>query len=97
MKEGSCWKIGSEESVKIFEDKWVMGVACARSLVCKNNPPTPYINCLIDGEARRWKTDILNYVIYEDTVKAILKSPISRHETSDSRFWLLSKKGEVQC
>ncbi|KAL3530159.1 hypothetical protein ACH5RR_009481 [Cinchona calisaya] len=86
--QANLWRIGSSESVDIWEDRWLPK---PRNFKIMSKHPgrsdVQYVSQLIDSESRRWKMDLLRSLFWPDEVDLIRDMQLSLYHSEDRLMW----------
>jgi hypothetical protein len=95
IKMGACFLVGDGLSIDMWKDPWVPWLEgfTPKSLHA-NDPNTPIrVSNLFYASNRSWKTNVLQQLVDQHSLAAILKIPIPMHAPQDKLIWTLSPSG----
>ena len=91
---GSCWQVGSVESIKVLLDKWIPNYPTNKVLHPVHEGEEDWrVSDLIDSELHEWRRDVIMERFNREDAEAICKIPLSHRHVSDVMVWLHNRKG----
>ncbi|KAH1064639.1 hypothetical protein J1N35_029626 [Gossypium stocksii] len=87
IADGLVWRIGTGESINIWNDAWLPGREQNRVSAQHIMPNWTTVNQLIELETSTWKRELVYNLFDDDTVARILSIPISDGGGEDLRVW----------
>ncbi|KAL4619828.1 hypothetical protein ACB092_06G108800 [Castanea dentata] len=83
LRSGSCWRVGSGESIKVLMDKWI-----------PNYPSNRVLHPVHEGEGDWRVSDLIDLELHEwEDAEAICKIPLSYRRVFDVMVSLHNRKG----
>ena len=94
LRSGSCWRVGSGESIKLLMDKWIPNYPSNRVLRPVHEGEEDWrVSDLIDLELHEWRRDVIMEKFNREDAEAICKIPLSHRRVFDVMVWLHNRKG----
>ena len=82
LKQGIIWRIGSGESVDVWEDPWIPRGTTRKPSTQNGLDESMKVSDLMDQETGQWDEDLVRFVFNPEDAKDILSIPI-RADTED--------------
>lgn len=76
LKEGIIWRVGDEESIRIWEDPWIPRGVTRRPITPRGAVILTKVSELIDPLTGSWDNELLEDIFREDDVRAIEYIPV---------------------
>lgn len=93
LKQGSYWRIGTRDSVKVYEDRWIPRPTLFKPFSPKQLPEGTTLNKLRDEDGN-WNEELIRNCFLEEDAISILSIPLSRYYRRDSLAWFYDKNGK---
>jgi hypothetical protein len=95
IKKGSCWKVGNGQSIKIWEDNWVIGQNGYKILTPYNGQPnTSKVSDIInEGSSRSWNHGLIDQTFFSFKGTLIKQIPLIEEPIEDQLMWPHAKDG----
>ena len=94
LLEGLKWCVGNGESIKVWDEAWILGEGAAVVPTPKEDSDMQLRVCeLIDSAGGGWNIDAVRQTFIEDEWGAILNIPLSQFGPPDHRYWWPSRHG----
>ncbi|KAK2419405.1 Ribonuclease H superfamily protein [Trifolium repens] len=96
IKNGSCWKIGNGQSIKIWEDNWVIGQNGYKILTPYNGQPNTsrVSDIIINGSTRSWNHALIDQTFFSFERTLIKQIPLIEEPIEDQLMWPHAKDGK---
>jgi hypothetical protein len=79
VRAGLIWRIGNEENVLIWGDKWIPSPSTYKVISSpKVLDPSAKISSVIDGDSKRWNAILLTKIFPKEEIKIIQSLPFSK-------------------
>ena len=93
-RKGMVWCIGTEEALRIKEDRWLPGRAnCSVISPLPSLDPNVKVSTLIDQDTIAWKTEAVQQLFLPHEVEIILGIPLSIRHLVDRIIWVHTPSG----
>ncbi|KAL0007003.1 hypothetical protein SO802_008505 [Lithocarpus litseifolius] len=94
LMKGARWRVGSGESIGIWNDAWLPSLEYPRVL---SNPVTSFedmkVNDLIDPVSKQWDAGLLQGLFSSQEVELIMSIPLCRTYIEDKLIWPYTSLG----
>ena len=77
IPRGHIFRVGTGESINIWEDHWILDSPTRMVLTQKGNSLLRHVNELIDPITEEWDEDLLRHIFLPVDVERILRIPLS--------------------
>lgn len=92
--QGMWWKVGNEENINIWEDKWLPSrLTFQIQSPTKILPSSATVNELLMEGGTEWNIKPIQSIFLEEETKAILSIPLEQNKRKYKPIWALIDKG----
>jgi hypothetical protein len=85
INKGSCWKVGNGQSIKIWEDNWVIDQNGYKILTPYNGQPnTSHVSDIIaEAPPKRWNQGLIDQIFFPFERSLINQIPLVEEAAED--------------
>lgn len=88
------WRVGNEEQINIWEDKWLPSRLTFQVQSPKKILPSiAIVNELLVERGTEWNVNLIQSIFWEEETKAILSIPVGQFQREDKLIWAMIEKG----
>nr|XP_027118368.1 uncharacterized protein LOC113735569 [Coffea arabica] len=94
LLSGSRWRVGNGNHVRIWKDRWIPRPSTFK-IISRYDVllDDSTVDCLIDGNSRKWKVELLQELFWHDEIELIMGIPLGDSHNHDKLIWHYSKNG----
>jgi len=90
--QGTRWKIGNGDKIRVFQDRWLMNGGLAQPAAQHNQLLQLNVTELLQPGQKSWDLDVMQHYLSPQSVCEAMNTPLFNSIAHDERVWRLHKR-----